>query len=207
MRQFIRWLWVPVFAMLAAGCASTSSTIPSDYKVQKNSKRGLVVFTTSMAGSSLETTPYLHLRGLTGSYSRTFPLWDGRLLESGKPAAPAGATHYTVPEDQPMGMLYVLELPEGTYEFFDLGGKSATGYIKSTSRFSQQFTVRGGTVLYVGNYHIDHHPYDALARAMMSIRNLQERDLLLLQKQFRNLTPDLVQIGIAKEAAVTAQKP
>jgi uncharacterized protein YceK len=207
MRLSIRWLVAPVMILLLSGCASVPPSVPSDYKVQKGSKNGIVFFTTSLTGSAVETIPNLSLRGLTVTYSRSFPMWDGRFLESGKPAFSATDKTYTLPTSQPMGILYAVELPEGTYEFYDLGGKSTSGYIKSMNRFSQQFVVRAGTVLYVGNYNIDYHPYDAMQRSMFTIRNQQERDIPLLKNQYRNLAPETIQIGIAKEAPDVASKP
>jgi len=209
MIRFSWWWSISVLVLFMSGCASVPSSVSSDYKVPKNTGKGVVVLTTSLTGAETEAIPNLYLRGTTRTYSQMLPMWNGKLLETGKDAFPMRSLlkpNQSLPEGQAMGILHVLELPEGSYEFYDVGGQSTSGHIKSINRFSQPFMVRAGSVLYLGNFNIDYRPYDAVPRSQFTICNRQDRDLPLLKARYRHLALEPIHIGIANDKLETAKQ-
>ena len=201
-------LWIALAlaaSLFAGGCASVPAltSVPPNYTLPRDGGKGVAVLSTTLTGVTTEAIPHLYVRGLTTDFHSSIPMWDGKFIETGQQYIPAKTGSNLIlaqiPSEQPVGILHVVELPAGTYEIYAFGGSSGTGYVKSTRPFSCPFTVEAGQVIYVGNFNIDHHPYDAMQRSTFTVSNMQERDLVLLKTRHPQLAQESIYIGIEKE--------
>lgn len=171
-----RWLLVPLFSSILAGCASVPD-LPKGYALDANGSEGLVIASATLTGKSLDqfTEMEFNIRQIPPrgdalvtktprfSSANQHARW---VAAGGEPSQGKGTWSAIVkginsaePLDivegnKPSGRLMSLRLPAGEYEVYSWKAVERTTYggmeYKPEKTFSHRFTIRSGEATYLG---------------------------------------------------------
>lgn len=159
--------------LLASAAACVTFNIPAEYGLNPASGKGLAVF--SLTANDQPGNFTISYRSAGGETKGTVNLQTLR-----------------DPLDwrDPRGRLVVIELPAGSYEFYDWAGLRG----RSTEQFSIPFSIEPGKATYLGNVHF--HVVSGLYGVRVGDRS--SRDLPALFARYPNLQRDAVKTQITK---------
>lgn len=187
---------VAMAAAVAGGCAL--SPVSKDFALDGRGNTGVVYLSLTRVGS-LESSMWLKLRGVGHGYSGLVAVDDyGVTRDWAKIAMSPRINDFGhASAEEPVGYLAAFALPAGEYEFYGWHGASpmwtqpGDDYSIRSQDFSVRFTVRPGTVTYVGNLQItvperivaDHRR----GTFHISVSDRQERDSAVLREKYPHL--------------------
>src|SRR6266481_8122463 len=153
MTLYARKLLSVVLCSSLAGCIGAQN-VAKDYQVDPGTKKGLVIGTLTLVRSTY-AAPMFRFRSVseTGAFKTSDEEMNSAIAFSENPITRRPRS------DLPgrLAKLFVIELPEGKYNFHELrfprGGMAGPIYIdmSSTSKHSGSFRAKAGQVVYVGD--------------------------------------------------------
>jgi hypothetical protein len=188
--------------LLQFGCGVTKSS--SGYPPGEGKGLGFAVVSLSRTGLPSRFNMLVNLRGLDNDYKQSFPVTD--LFA---PAEWGCSLLRTALDHSPCGLVAVIELQQGEYEFYSWEGKIGGGageitlHLRSTAEFSKRFRITAGQTVYLGNIHfaVSRPGIETLAFGgnepyRMTVTDLRQRDLPVLYQKNPKLTSDSVLVNI-----------
>lgn len=103
-----------LLSVFLVGCAVRN--VPKDYSLGDKKAKGVVVVSLTRSGAN-GSAMYVDLRGVDNEYKDAVPI--NSLFVSSDWRCPMCGE---IPEDRPCGRLAIIELPEGSYEFYSWHG-------------------------------------------------------------------------------------
>jgi hypothetical protein len=195
-----------LLSVFLVGCAARN--VPKDYSLDDKKAKGVVVVSLTRSGSN-GSVMYVHLRSVDNEYKDEVPIND--LFVSSDWKCPMSGE---IPEDRPCGRLAIIELPEGSYEFYSwhgyfrdyfwLDSRTHTYTVVEDRRgFIERFEVIAGKAVYLGNLNLSIHIERAYflgpvidAPYNLKITDMCDRDLPLLYQKNPNITADKVVVDL-----------
>jgi hypothetical protein len=159
--------------LLASAAACVTFNIPAEYGLSPASGKGLAVF--SLTANDRPGNFTIAYRSVGGDAKGDVSLHTLRNPLDWR---------------DPRGRLVVIELPAGSYEFYNWAGLRA----RSTDRFSIPFSIEPGKATYLGNVHFD--VFSGVYGVRVSDRS--SRDLPALFERYPNLQRDALRTEITK---------
>jgi len=135
-----------LIAIIAGGC-STMHGVRSDYALNKNSGKGLLIASLTYHGSYSGYRMYYRKQS---SKKRKH-----LLIGSGISLIPPGLMEWDISKPGLRGNVLSVELPSGEYEFYSWAVSSGYANIGPSEAFSLKFTIKPGEANYVGNFQFD----------------------------------------------------
>jgi len=189
---------------LLSGCASTG-TINENYFSGDPKESGLIVIAYANTGrprNMLATE--VHFRSMDGKVIGSIrnPTFFGRYLLSGEKLPTPRPPDLIITADDPMGGINVLRLPAGNYELYGysadgetyVGRLTRTIHIDSTP-FSEKFTVKPGSITYVGRINFDYYPNVA---PRFQTLNKAAEDIAVFKREFEQFRNAEVEVREAR---------
>jgi hypothetical protein len=176
----------------------------SGYSQDERTGSGFAVVSLSRTGLPSRFNMLVNLRGLDNDYKQSFPVTD--LFA---PAEWGCSLLRTALVHSPCGLVAVIELQQGEYEFYSWEGKIGGGsgettfHLRSTADFSKRFRIAAGETVYLGNIHfamsrpaIETLVFGGNEPYRMTVMDLRQRDLPVLYQKNPKLMPDGVLVNI-----------
>lgn len=179
-----------MFGVSVAGCASTSHSVSSGYSLEKNPKKGLVVYSTRLNDScdAKIKTSMLRAEGLTTAGKRVQQM----MLVNNSFLKPDFS--------DPPGYFFVQAWPAGEYrlERFVSTGTKGGGESKE---FNAYFTVEPGVAQYLGEFYVE-MPNCYLFR--LKVKDESEQAARLLDERMKKVSPGAM---VSKVILLPKEKP
>jgi hypothetical protein len=207
MRRFVFLLVSASIGLLQACSANQVKNIDPDQSLFLSSGTGLIT-------GSVTAPKVFHYWVVTRFRYRQLDHSESRLLESASPTSnflwmenlpiQPSASGPDPGLEQELGRLFAVELPEGTYEIYQLESEGKLLILMQPVRFE----VRAGQISYLGNlnvrnclYRPDQRVYRSYVNAgIPSVRDESPRDLPLLILKFPALTGASIGMAVIDDA-------
>jgi len=179
-----------------------AKNVGKDYSLDDSQGKGLLVVSLTKSGI-IGYNINAHFRDVNNQrefhldVAPTFGLdWKGPSLEE------ARKDRY-IPEDNPIGRLALLELPEGEYEFYKWRGNLSNTSFWTNKNFNKKFKVVAGKAVYIGNIHAHFErtgnpliPFRFPYELRTEITDESERDLKLFHQKCQKINSDQVMLEV-----------
>lgn len=174
-------------AALLAGCASR--TLPSQYTLNANGDKGIVVASITHNGTFGNHT--VRLQNRDGSVTERFSV--------GFVSAIPIPQKYDIKDEEKKGDVFSVELPQGNYKIDSWSVDSYGFHVGSPT--SIRFTVEPGKVTYLGRFEFDQTTTQGVQvlAAAVSVKDESEADMSIVAGR----TPALSGVPVAINVATT----
>lgn len=174
-----------VFVVCLTSCALPRSNLSQNYSL--NEEKGVVFFSLTASGEC-NFNYFIDIRNIISKMSESIgmnDLIDGLDWEKEENDCPSTVDNYH-------GRLVAIDLPEGTYDIYDLTGVNLNSRISSEEDIVMRFNVRKNEVTYLGNvhFHINKKGFS------FGVRDSTERDITHFKKKFEKLGEEDIKIQI-----------
>lgn len=175
----MRKLIAAFLSFILGACATPD--VASDYKIDRESKQGVVTGSVSYVGRPSGYRVYF--RQIPGGYSGSFGTGAASTL---LPFSEKGDFN----DQHGLGTVFAAALPPGEYEIFSWAVASGYANVRSTVPFSIRFTVEPGKLVYLGNFQFRQTAGLGLTvtGATVSYREAIARDIPVFKRKFPGLS-------------------
>lgn len=177
-----------------AGCGLQNVT--RDFKLDPEGKTGLAIFSISRSGAE-DVIVAAFFRGMDNSYRSYVTLPDKTgVYDWVEPCTFLRTKIFR--DDTCYFRLYIIEIEEGTYEFYTISGEEGSYYLKFSPERSIAFQVKKGRAVYAGNIHFGFKIYVEKRKYFLQFEShdREKRDMDLFHERYKNVDADMIDKSI-----------
>lgn len=190
-----KMLSILILSVILTGCAAVN--VNKDYKLDKSKNVGLVLGSVSQNWDGFNGNAY------TVYYFNKVGSKDSKMLETKTESVfgrKAGHLYGT------SGRIFLLELPEGEYNFNHWSINNGSGAYISPKKSLKllSFTVKRGEINYIGNLHIHYATgknifgFTIIGGGLVSVKAQYDRDTKSFKNRYPNLANEVVNKKLMK---------